>query len=108
MRFIVVIAMAVFLTSCRSKEGDARAEINRNATSECIQREAASVASKQVDIDTAAYSVIAMCSSFINVERQALISDYPGYRDEVEVSFRKVEAVRFDQARSAVAIARTR
>ena len=43
-----------------------------------------------------------------NAERRDFIDRYPGYRAEVENAWRKVDLARADQARIAVAMARTR
>ena len=66
------------------------------------------VAGKPIDLETAVYAVSALCANFINAERLAFIADYPGYRNEVEVAFRRVEAARLDEARIVIASIRAR
>jgi hypothetical protein len=78
-----------------------------NSAVSCIFREAATIAPKNVDLDTAAYAVLAKCSFEINFNKRKLLSRYPGYRDYIESKFRGQDAENLDRARQAIALLRT-
>jgi hypothetical protein len=73
----------------------------------CILQEAAVVAPKAVDLDTASYAVIASCDTYINFKRRQLLDKYPGYQDTVRSALRGWDAELLDMARKAVATFRT-
>ncbi len=97
---ILTIALGPLLIS------ETRAQSDNLAVS-CIFREAAMVAPKNTDLDTAAYAVLANCDSEINFSKRKLISEYPGYRDYIESKFRGQNAENLDRARQAISLLRT-
>jgi hypothetical protein len=78
-----------------------------DAATDCIRREAASIASKPVDLDTAATAVLARCNAELWAEEKAFVNRYAGYRDIASEQFKRVRAARLEQAYKAVALART-
>lgn len=102
------VAFCVFLAACSGHGGTDSIDQYTSAARVCINRQAAEVAHTNVDLDTAAFAVIGRCNTELQAERRAFIERYPGYRDYLELRLRELTAARIDQARRAVAVARTR
>jgi hypothetical protein len=108
MRIVSYLIVAFLLEGCssdssRSSEGAS----NSRVAAECIVREAKTIAPMKVDLETAASAVIARCSAYTDAIRRSLVARYPGHRDYIETQTREVDALYLEQARRAVAVART-
>lgn len=76
--------------------------------SQCIHREAPSIASTNVDLETATVALLARCRTDLEEERRAFINLAPGYRDYIAPRLRELDETRMNQARSEIAVLRTR
>jgi hypothetical protein len=74
---------------------------------ECIEREAKTIALMKVDLETAASAVIARCSAYTDALRRSLVTQCPEYRDYIGTQTCEIDAFYLEQARHAVAFART-
>jgi len=72
----------------------------------CIERESAALAPTNLDLDTAAMATLGRCGAELEAERRSFIDRYPGYRNYIEPKLRELSAVRLDQARTSIALAR--
>lgn len=104
---VLILSGALILAGCSARPDTEQADYGAAAT-QCIINEARAVASANTDLETAAYAVIARCSSELTAERRVLPNRFPGYRDYMEPRLRELDALRRDQARQAVATFRTR
>lgn len=108
MRFFMLVGLSV-LSACASvQSGNENSANDAALAGACIDREAAEIATRKVDLETAATAVIAKCSTYTEATRRDLIARYPGYRDYMAPKLRELDQVYFDRARRAVALARTR
>jgi hypothetical protein len=108
MRILSCFVSAFILEGCSSGNNRSyeQASSSREAP-ECIEREAKTIAPMKVDLETAASAVIARCSAYTDALRRSLVTQYPGSRDYIGTQTREIDAFYLEQARRAVAVART-
>jgi len=100
--------MVLFLCACGADRQwqDQRTALSA-AIGDCIQREAVAIAPKPVDLETATEVILARCNSHLWAEERAYIDRFPGNPAYAQEQFREMAAVRADQARREIALART-
>jgi hypothetical protein len=106
MRIIRYFVLLFLLEGCSAGNRSYEQENNAHEASECINREAISVASMPTDQEIASATVIARRSIYTGALRRDLIARYPGYRDYIEPKVREVDEIYLAQSRLAVARAR--
>lgn len=105
---LIYLFIAISLSACGGNQrSNAETRYQANQATTCINQEAIAIAPYPADIETAAVAVIAKCRIYTDATRRDLIARFPGYRDYIEQQVRQIDSIYMDQARQAVALART-
>ena len=100
--------LLLILAACRTSDERAVDAARDNAT-RCLNHEAQEVAPEPVNVDTAAAATMSRCDEFLSAERSAYQKSWLSHEDHVvQAGLEKVRNARMHQARSFIAVARTR
>jgi len=106
-RFALALSLPLICACGSQQQQGLQTAALSDAATNCIRREAVGIAPKAVDLDTATTAIMARCNAELWAEEKAFMTKYPGFQDSAREHFKRVSAARLDQARSAVALART-
>jgi hypothetical protein len=107
MRALVYCFLFGLLEVCSSNLAHAEEAISRRHVTECIEREALTIAPMKIDLESAAENVAAKCRIYTEALRRRVMIEYPGLQEEVRIKFRDLDALNMELARRAIANART-
>jgi hypothetical protein len=105
----LVCCMGTFLAGCLGSGPDPAMKALTSHTVECFVAEAHRIAPKPVDLDTAAYAVLAACKDQISAERVAVFAvGGPEWVEESAKAWASIQDQMLNRARTEVAAARTK
>jgi hypothetical protein len=102
------VASLCLLSACGLQRRQEAFKLAADAARECMLREAPAIAAIKVDLETATNALLGRCGVELLAERQALLDEYPGFREVTEPKARELTAMRVDLARQTIAVMRTR
>jgi hypothetical protein len=105
----LVCGASAFLAACVGSGPDPAMKALTSHTVECIVAGAQTIAPKPVDLDTAAFAVLAGCRDQIRAEKAAFFAvGGPAWIEESVQAWGNVEGQMLTRARTEVAVARTK
>lgn len=99
------VLACVLLTGCTLTSNEQIDTAGRGARA-CIDREAPVVALTKLDLEAAAMATLGRCAAELDAERRLYGDRNPGSGNDMDRWFKELAAVRFDQARTSIAMER--
>ena len=105
---VAPLLLVVVLAACRTSDERAVDAARDKATS-CLRHKAQEIAPDSIDLGIAAAATMNRCNEELSTERSAYLEGWPGSEDDVvRAGLEKIRAARMQQARSFIAVERTR
>jgi len=105
---VAPLLLLVVLAACGTS-AERAVDVARDKARSCLRHEAQEIAPEPVDLDTAAAATIDRCNEELSTERSAYLESWSGYEDDVvRAGLGRIRDARMQQARSFIAVERTR
>jgi curli biogenesis system outer membrane secretion channel CsgG len=105
---VAPLLLVVALAACRTA-AESAVDAARDKAISCLKHEAQEIAPEPVDLDSAATATMSRCNEELSTERSAYLESWSGYEDDVvRTGLEKIRDARMQQARSFIAVERTR
>ena len=105
---VAPLLLLVILAACHTG-AEREVDAARDNAYRCLRHEAREIAPEPVDLDTAAAATIDRCNEDLSTERSAYLESWSGYEDDVvRAGLGKIRDARMQQARSFIAVERTK
>jgi curli biogenesis system outer membrane secretion channel CsgG len=105
---VAPLLLLVVLAACRTA-AESAVDAARDKAISCLKQEAQELAPEPIDLDSAATATMSRCNEELSTERSAFLESWPGYEEDVvRAGLAKIRDTRMQQARSFIAVDRTR
>ena len=107
MKRIAVLALLIATPTQAQNSGNQMLVLSKKIHI-CLDREALTVAPKQVDLETATVAIMARCSKQLQEIRNFIYTGIPNFTPNVDFWEKDIEPTWLKEARKKIALARTR
>jgi hypothetical protein len=105
---IAPLLFLVVLAACRTS-AEREVDAARDRATSCLRNAAQEIAPEPVDLGTAAAATMNRCDEELSMERSASLKSWSDFEDDVvRAGLEKIRNARMQQARSFIAVERTR
>jgi hypothetical protein len=105
---IAPLLLLVVLAACRTSD-ERVIDAARDKATSCLRYEAEEIAPEPIDLESAAAVTMNRCDEKLSAERSAYLESWSHFEDDVvRAGLEKIRKARMQQARSFIAVERTR